>query len=115
MSLNQKNDFYILEVNYDELQMAEDKYKRREIEKVTINNQDFYICYEEPSDKNEQTHTVYIWPCTWGWSGKINGYALYVHSKIGLVTLLKALLEQSNDLYTFIDKGIYQIKNQPTI
>ena len=107
-----KENIYILEIDYNNLKTAEDKYKRREIEKVTINNQDFYICYEEPSDKNEQSHVVYIWPCTWGWSGKIDGYILYVYSKMGLISLLKALLDSSNNLYTFVDKGIYQIKNQ---
>lgn len=105
---------YICLIDQSDIDLAEDKYARREIQKVTINNQDFYVCYEEPSDKNDQCYVVYTWPCKWGWSGKIDGNIFYVNSKIGLIYLIKALLDNSNYLYTFTDEGVYQIKNQPT-
>lgn len=109
---NRTNSPYIVEVDYNDLKIAEEKYKKREIEKVRINNRDFYISYEDTMDEDGQIHVIYVWPCAWGWSGKIDGY-IHQISKGNLLYFTRIILEQCNDLYEFTDNVVYRIKNQP--
>ncbi len=110
---SQMNSPCIVEVDYNDLKIAEEKYKRREIEKVTINNQDFYVSYEQTTKLDGQSHIICVWPCAWGWSGKIDGYTSYSTSKFGTLSLLKIALGFCDALYTFTDNVTYRIKNQP--
>jgi len=103
---------YIHEVDYNDLQIAEDKYSKREIGRVSINNRDFYISYEQEIVDNTQGVVVYIWPCAWGWSGRIDGYTFRLF-KGKMIYLLEMLLEHCDDLYNFSDNAVYQIKNKP--
>lgn len=107
-----ENNPYTVEVDYNDLKIAEEKYKRREIEKVTINNRDFYISYEQIATLKAQRTDVYVWPCAWGWSGKIDGYRFQMF-KGNILYLLQIILEHCDDLYEFTDNVIYRIKNQP--
>ena len=108
---NRMNSPYIVEVDYNDLKIAEEKYKRREIEKVRINNRDFYVSYERDAQEDGLSHIICVWPCAWGWSGKIDGHTSYATSKFGTLSLLKIALGFCDDLYNLANENIiYKIK-----